>query len=327
MLRLSALLALAVFLAPLAPEATAQDSRDTSFDLTRLDPSARSAALSGAVTALPGSDPAALYANPALLSPEAAGQLSLGYLNHLSDVNAGFATYAREVKGVGRLALGVRYLTYGEFERSDGTGGVPVEGPGTFGASEAAITLGYAHDVNSRVRVGAAVHALFESVDDASGQAVVADAGVAYHVPSQLLTLSASVHGVGAVSTSLGEDTARLPLDLRVGISKRLRYLPLTFTVSGHELQNVDNDEGGSAFDEALRHVAAGGELQLGKALALRAGYHPGRAEGLRTGERLDLAGLNVGFGIATRRVTVDYARIGWGDFGGLHQLGVRVGL
>ncbi|MEL6614437.1 MAG: PorV/PorQ family protein, partial [Bacteroidota bacterium] len=290
-------------------------------------PSARSAALSGAVTALPGSDPATLYANPALLAPEAEGQLSLGYLNHLSDVNAGFATYARDVRGVGRLALGVRYLSYGEFERSSSPTDIPVEGPTTYGASEAAVTLGYAHDVNSRVRLGAAVHALFESVDDARGQAFAADAGVTYSVPSQLLMVSASVHGIGAVSSSLGADTARLPLDVRVGVSKRLRYLPLTFSVSGHELQNFENEEGGSALDEALRHVAAGGELQLGKALALRAGYSPGRAEGLRTGERLDLAGLNLGFGIATRRVTIDYARIGWGTFGGLHQLGVRVGL
>ena len=318
-LRVLSSLALAALLAqPLA----AQDSRDTSFDLVRLDPSARSAALAGAVTALPSSDPGAFYANPALLAPEAEKQLSLGYLNHLAGVSAGFATYAREIPSVGRLALGVRYLSYGEFDRADEDG----TADGTFGANEAAVSLGYAYDVNSRLRVGATGHALFESVDGASGQALVADLGVAYSVPSQLLTLSASAHGIGAVTSSLGADDAALPIDLRVGISKRLQYLPLTITLSGHELQNYEN-ESGSALDEALRHVAAGGELQLGKALALRAGYHPGRAEGLRTGGRLDLAGLNVGFGIATRRVTIDYARVGWGEFGGLHQLGVRLGL
>lgn len=301
----------------------AQDSRDTSFDLVRLQPSPRASALAGAVSALPGPDPSVVYANPALLGPEAEGQLSLSYLNHLGGINAGFVTYARDVKGIGRLALGVRYLGYGSFDRTDTEGSAD----GTFDAREAAITLGYAHDLTDRVRIGAAAHALFESVDDASGSALTADAGVAYDVPSQQLTLSASVHGIGAVTSSLGLDDTRLPVDLRVGVAKRLQYLPLTVSVTGYELQRYDNAEGGSALDEALRHVAAGGELQLGSALALRLGYDPGRAEDLRTGGRLDLAGLNAGFGIRTRRVTVDYARTGWGDFGGLHQFGVRVGL
>jgi hypothetical protein len=316
-----ALAALAVLLS--ASTGSAQDSRDTSFDLTRLNPSARSASLAGAASALPGEDPSALYANPALLSAETEGQLALSYLNHLGGINAGFATYARDVKGVGRLALGVRYLSYGEFDRAAPDG----SSDGTFSANEAAVTLGYAHDLTDRLRLGGAAHALFESVEDASGSAFMADAGVAYLIPSQLLTLSASVHGIGAVTSSLGMDDTRLPVDLRVGISKRLQYLPLTVSVTGYELQRYDNAEGGSALDEALRHVSAGGELQLGKALALRLGYDPGRAEDLRTGGRLDLAGLNAGFGIQTRRVTVDYARTGWGEFGALHQFGVRFGM
>ena len=314
---------LAVALVVLATTAHAQDSRDTAFDLTRLNVSSRSAALAGAASALPGDDPAALYANPALLTPEAERHLSLGYLNHLDGMSAGFATYAHNVGGASRLAVGVRYLSYGEFDRAadDGTT------DGTFAASEAAVTLGYSRDINSRLRVGASAHGLFESVDDASGSALVADVGAAYQIPSQQLTLTASVHGIGAVTSSLGADDARLPVDLRVGVAKKLRYLPLTFSVTGYELQRYDNAEGGNALDEALRHVVAGGELQLGKALALRVGYDPGRAEDLRTGGRLDLAGMNVGFGIDTKRVAVDYARVGWGEFGGLHQFGVRIGM
>lgn len=317
----SRLVAFALLL--LAAPAIAQDSRETSFDLVRLAASPRAAALSNATAALPGEDPSALYSNPALLSAETERQLAVSYLNHLAGLNAGFATYARDVAGVGRLAVGLRYLSYGEFDRTaeDGTA------DGTFGANEAAVTLGYAHDLTDRLRLGASAHAMFESVEDASGSGLAADAGVAYDIPSQLLTLTASVHGIGAVTSSLGADDARLPVDLRLGVAKKLQYLPLTVSVTGYELQRYDNDEGGSALDEALRHVAIGGELQLGKALALRLGYDPGRAEDLRTGGRLDLAGMNAGFGIQTSRVTVDYARTGWGEFGGLHQFGVRFAL
>ena len=306
-----------------APAAVAQDSGETAFDLVRLDPSTRSTALAGAADALSGDDPAALYTNPALLSPEMERQLALGYLDHLAGIRAGFATYARTLPRVGRVALGVRYLSYGELEGAAPDG----SSTGTFGASEAAVTATYAYDVSERFRVGASGHALFSTLDDASGQALTADLGAAYHVPSQLLTVTAALRHVGTVTSSLGETADVLPLDLRVGVAKELRYLPLTVSVSGFDLQSMSAPEGDSALDEALRHVAAGGELRLGSALALRAGYHPGRAEDLRTGGRLDLAGVSAGFGIDTRRVDLDYAYTGWSDFGGLHQFGVQVGL
>ena len=317
--------ALAVLLAALSTAAPrAQDSRDTAFDLTRLNPSARSAALAGATDAVEaGRDPAALYSNPARLGADAEGVLALGYLDHLAGVRAGFATYARALPRVGRVALGVRYLSYGELDGVDGSGAET----GTFGAGEAAVTLSASRDVSERLRVGASAHALFASIAEADAQALAADVGAVYSIPSQLLTVSASVRGVGAVVSSLGEADDRLPLDVRVGVAKRLRYLPLTLTVAGFDLQSVGAAEGEAFLDEAVRHVGAGGELQLGKALALRLGYEPARREALRSGGRLDLAGVTAGFGLDTRRVALDYAYGAWSDYGGLHQFGVRVGL
>jgi hypothetical protein len=67
--------------------------------------------------------------------------------------------------------------------------------------------------------------------------------------------------------------------------------------------------------------------LALGKALTARLGYHPRRGAALRTGGRLDLAGVSAGFGISLKRVGVDYAYTGWSAFGGLHQFGIRTRL
>ncbi len=310
-----------------AVPASAQLRTATAFDLVRLDVSARSAALAGPA-GVAGDDPAATFANPALLTPEADGRVALGYTNLVSDVNAGSAVYARDVRWLGGLSLagGVRYLSFGEFERRTGAEGEG-ETLGTFGASEAAVTLAASREVMPQLRVGLALHTLFASIDDAGAQAVVGDVGVAYSVPEQGLVLGASVHHVGAMLSSFGAEPDRLPLDVRVVASKRLRYVPLTVSVAGIDLQSGGVRADSSLASRALDHLALGGELQLGSSFAVRAGYNGRRGADLRSGGRLDLAGVSLGAGVTLRRVAVDYAFSNWGDFGGLHQFGIRTRL
>lgn len=322
MLRLR--LAVALVVLALAPPAEAQARRDTGFDLVRLESSARASALAGVGGALSGDDPLTALYNPALLTPEASGRLSLNYVNHLADVSAGAVSYARAFDRLGIAAAAtVRFLSYGDFERTDAEGTVD----GEFGASETALTLTASRELAPRVRAGASVHALLASIDDAGASALAADAGVTYSVESQGLVLGASVHHVGTVLSSLGDTDDRLPLDLRLTASKRLRYVPLTLTVGGVDLQDPGGLGDSSSVRNALDHLALGGELQLGQAFAARAGYNARRADALRSGDRLDLAGISLGFGLDLRRVALDYAYNGWSQYGGLHQFGLRTRL
>ncbi|MDX1532516.1 MAG: hypothetical protein R3362_13375, partial [Rhodothermales bacterium] len=94
--------ALLLFL--VAGAVAAQPSRLSGFGLLRLEPSARAAALAGsygAVIGTAGGDVNGLFYNPALLDAEAHRQLAVSYLNHLSDVNAGFAAFGYDVPRLG----------------------------------------------------------------------------------------------------------------------------------------------------------------------------------------------------------------------------------
>ncbi len=311
--------------AALAVPASAQ-RRDTGFDLVQMDISARTAALAGAMGGLAGDDPTALFTNPAFLTGEMNGSVALGYVDQLADINAGTAVYARSVPRLGvDAAASVRFLSYGSFDRT-GIDGTP-DGT-TFGASEAAVSLTASRVVIPRVRAGASVNALFASVDDASAQALTADLGVTYEVPGQGLVVAASYTGIGTVLSSLGTVDDRLPRDLRLSVTKRLRYVPLTLTVAGYELDHFEGEASdSSAAVRALDHLLVGGELALGRAIALRAGYSPRRGRALRGDGRLDLAGLSAGFGLTIRRFALDYAYTGWSEVGGVHQFGVRTRL
>jgi len=310
----------------LALPASAQ-RRDTGFDLVRLDASARAAAMAGAPGAIGGADPTVAFYNPALLTPDMSRAVAVGYTNHVSEIAAGTLLYARDVPRLGAtLAASVRYLSYGDF---DGAGPDGTPDGTTFGAGEAALTLSGAREVAPRVRAGASVNLLTTRIADARGAALTADLGATYEVPSQQLVLGASVHHVGATLSSLGATTDRLPTDVRLTVAKRLRYLPLTVSVAGYDLAGIEGDAPGdsSAVRRALDHVAVGGEMRLGRALAVRAGFNPRRAGDLDGGQRLDLGGVSMGFGLSLSRVALDYAYNGWSVFGGTHQFGLRTRL
>lgn len=296
-------------------------SRLTGFDLLRLTPSARSAALSNAVNA---SGPDGLFLNPAFLDEDGHDQMSLGYLNHLDDIWLGFASYVREAPKIGgTMGVAIRHLGYGEFDRTDFDGNVL----GTFGASETALTIAYSRPVAERLLVGGAVHTAFVGVADYSAAALAVDVGASYELSSDGRTIvSAALRNVGLTASSLGADPAVVPTDLRVTVSHRLQNVPLRLTLTGYDLTRFEG-ENGSALNEIARHLAFSGEFLFGTAFAVRAGYDYRLGEELSTGERLDLAGVGMGFGLNLRRFGFDYSYNAWSSFGGLHHVTLRTRL
>ena len=302
--------------------AEAQPGPAGTFSFLRLEPTARAAALSGSFGALATEDPAALFYNPAVLNHDTHRMLSLSYLNHLSDLNAGFVAYGRTIRGVD-AAVGLRYLGWGEMPETDEF----AQETGTFGANNLAFTVSASGAQTPSLRVGASLHAILSNVADARASALAADVGVIYARPASTLMLGASVHNLGVTLSSLGATRDELPLDVRVGVSKRLEYLPLLVSVTGYNLHDPGAGAAGrSTTEQVLGHLAFGGELQFSPAFQIRAGFNPRRNNELKTNDRLDTAGLSLGFGLQVWRYRVDYAFASWSG-NGLHQFSLRTPL
>lgn len=324
MLRAKVIIPLALLIVGLAAAgAAAQPSDPTPFSIVRLEPSARIAGLAGAASAVGQDDPSTPFMNPALLTPSLHRNLSVSYLNHISDINVGFISYISEVGSIGTAMGGLRYLSYGSIPRADENG---FQDGTTFSSYESVITLGLARSHNERLNYGLSLNALFSGIDGQTASAVAADAGVYYYIDSQKLGLSASVHNLGWVINSIGQQSDELPVDLRVGVAKRLEHLPLMLTIMGYNLHDWGGTDD-SIGTEILNHMAFGGEFYLGTALRLRLGYSHRRHQELKTGSRLDLAGVGMGFGIEVSRFRFDYAYNDWSSLGGLHHLTVQTRL
>lgn len=297
----------------------------TGFSFLRIEPSARAMAMGSAYAGMNG-DVNTFFYNPATLDLSSAGVVSVSVLNYLADARATSAAYAHHVPKVGTIALGVRAIGYGNFVETgcgDTAGSVPSESldctPNGFSAGDVALTAGLSRDYTARIRYGINVHGIISRISEYRASAVAADFGLVYHHDEGGLIVSASALNVGKTFDSFGETKDVLPTDIRVGISQKLRYMPFTISVMAYNLLDIEEDD--FSARQVLNHFSFGGEFRLGTAMSIRLGYNPLRNEMLRVRNRLDMAGLGIGFGLKISQFRLDYGYNNWSSAGKLHQL------
>ncbi len=325
-MRLSLVAGLMVVVLASAPAAAQPGGSVTSFPFLRLEPSARAAALAGAFGAVADGDVNAVFYNPAVSGPATDRTASLSYLNHLSDINAGSVAYSRVV-GAASTALhgGVRFADWGTFEERNAFG----ERTGTFGAQDVALTLGAARGLGeSSLRYGGSLHLIHSRVESAQATAVAADVGALYRLPAHQMTVGATLRNVGLSLDGYGPRRPTLPLDLRLGVTKRLAHLPVLLSASAYDLTNLSEGiAGGTTVDHVLAHLTLGVEARPGEVLRVRLGYNHRRSAELALTDRFDLAGFGAGFGVHVGPLAADYAYTSWSSLGGLHQFSLRTDL
>jgi len=296
----------------------------SSFPFLQFAPSARAAALGDAFPVQTDGDVNALFINPAALDSATHRSGSLSYLNYLADINAGFLAVGHSVEGVGDFGAGLRFLSWGAFEEANEFG----ERTGSFGAGDVALTVGGARALGNRWRYGASLHVIHSRLATTQATALAVDFGVLYHIAAQQLTLSASANRLGRTIDSFGVSRDRLPVDVRLGLTKQLRYLPLLLSVTAYDLNEPGEAlSGGTSLDRVMAHVLLGGELAIHEAFRLRVGYNHRQREELSFSDGFEAAGLSAGFGVHIAPLHVSYAYQSWSSLGGLHWLTLRARL
>jgi hypothetical protein len=295
--------------------AFAGDSKTTAYDFLRTDvsASARAAALGGSFVSVIN-DPTILFYNPAGLSTISQRQVSFGFLKHLLDINAGYATYNQYLEDIGWVGAGVQYINYGSFTQSDEFGNQL----GNFSAGDLALMVGYSNIYDEKVNYGASLKFIYSSIAGNSSTALAVDLGATYVIPKEQMSIGASVLNLGTQLKAYISTKEDLPLDVKVGISKTLEHLPLQLNVNFHKLnQSTDN------FLDRFKAFSIGGEFTLTQSLRLRIGYNNERRQELKIGTSSGLAGFSIGGGFWTDLYKVDYAFSSFGKIGALHRVTV----
>ena len=287
------------------------------YDFLRLDVGARAGALNGSFVSMTN-DPNLLFYNPAALPTLERTSFSLGYFKHLLDVNAGSLTFGTDMEGFGPIGVGIMYIDYGSFDETDASENTL----GTFGAREIALSAGWGTEIGENTNFGAAIKLIHSVLASYTSTGVAADFGVLYFIPSEQITLGASVLNLGAQTQTYAGVRESLPLDVRIGITKRPEHLPVLLNLNFHNLNEQR--------DNLLQHFqdfSFGAEFLLSESLRLRLGYDNEHRRELKLGTSAGLAGFSAGLGLLIDEYSFDYAFNSMGKIGGFHRLSVGMTL
>jgi hypothetical protein len=326
---------------------TAQIGGRALQDFLRLSPSGRISSLGGVNVSTWDDDPHFGYMNPALVNDSMHQQVALSYAGYLSDIGFGYTGYSHTFDGIGSFHTGINYLNYGSFQAADDRGNLLNE----FRASSLAWVVGGSRG-SDNLRVGTNLKFIYSTLASgyaANFSALALDLGGAYRSKSRLFSAGIVAKNIGLSlnETPVGIPRENLPFELQLGMTAKLRYMPLRFSVTATHLEHPnliyedpnapqEFDLSGNPIeqrdpilDKIVRHFVFGGEFLLGKGLRLRGGYNHLRRQELRSSNRAGLSGFSLGFGLRIKRFALDYGYASYGADNNFntHQFSLRMRL
>ena len=289
----------------------------------------RALALGGAaITGMP--DAGLWWQNPALLDSLSAGQLQLSHQWFYADVQQSHLAYSLHTKG-GSWGGGVQYLDWGKMQGYDASGN-PTS---SFTASDYVVQLSHAR----RWRVysaGASIKWASSGIAAYRAGALLLDAGGTFNHPTKELVAGFVVRNIGVFKRSYtGNQSLELPLEVRIGLTFKPRFMPFRFTLTGQHLQQPNlgkadpsapyNKEEPPVVDNVMRHLAFGTELLLSPNVQLRAGYNHLLRQELKLENVGGMSGFSMGLMLRIRSFQLEYTRAWYHVAGGTSQLGLGV--
>ncbi|MBO6189275.1 MAG: type IX secretion system protein PorQ [Alloprevotella sp.] len=277
------------------------------YGVLRLPASSHAAALGGENISNIDDEPAAGWANPALLSVVSDKSIGLNFMTYNSgSIVAG----AQFVKAFGERHTGMvaaQYLGFGSMEGRDADG---IE-TGKFTPKDIVIALGYSYLLSERWAGGATLKLTSQNYGGYSSFATSFDLGLNYFVEESDFSLSFAARNLGAQLKSFHNgQTLKLPFTLQAGLSKGFEHIPLRFTLTMTDLTRWSSDdyylpEGKEklGFGQLLlNHFVLGLDILPTDYLYLSAGYNFRRAYELKSAGSSKLAGLTFGGGLRLKR-------------------------
>ncbi len=287
-----------------------------------------SSALGEVPVSLTSGSPALMHANPAFLTPESSRNLAASFTRYLSDANMGFLSSAYDIEKIGTIGLGLRFVNYGQMDRIDEYG----IDRGTFNASDVALKLAIARDFEEWIRFGVAADLVYSSYDSYQASGIAFSGGVLYHDSESDYSVGLSFINLGTQLSSFDGLKEDIPFDLRLGVTRKLQYLPLRLTFTAHQLhrwnlRTVNNESEPGFFKNLARHMTIGGDFLFSESFRFRVGYNHLKHEELKTGQRLELVGFGFGVAIKYKGIDVEFSRNSYSVMGSMLQLGINTRL
>ena len=277
----------------------AQDSDDV-FNFLRLPASAHVSALGGDNITLVENDASLVFHNPSLINYVSDMTMNLNMMTYMEGSVTASASFTKALGDRATWGVQGRFISYGEMKETTTTG----EQTGTFGARDVALGGSFAYGLSERISGGVTAKMVGSFIGSYSSLGVLVDLGLNYYDPDREWSLSAVARNLGGQVKAYDDDFEPVPLDLQLGVSKRLVGSPLRFSATLVRLNDWQYGLG--------KHLVLGADLLLGDQFYIAAGFNPLRAEQMKIksgdGESSHGAAISLGAGMTLERLQLHLA-------------------
>ena len=280
----------------------AQESQEV-YSFLRLPVSAHVAALGGDNISISDDDPSLIFHNPALIAGVTDKSLNLNYMTYMEGCKTASASFVRSWKERGTWGVSAQYMDYGKMKQTTAEN----IDQGDFSAKDIALAGTFTYLLGNKFSGGITARYVSSTIGSYSSAAVAVDLGVNYLNEEVGWSVSAVAKNLGGQIKAYDDDFERIPLDLQVGVTKRLIGSPLRLSATLSRLNNWDQG--------FIKHLTIGGDLMLGTQFYVSAGYNFRRSDEMKItdseGTSSHGAGLSLGGGIQLQRfkLNIGYAK------------------
>lgn len=326
-----------------ANAALAQLGGSSTYSFLDMTASARNAAMGGDQIAIKDGDLDMLYMNPSILDSSMHMYLATDFTNYYGGINYGYIGYAQTLEKVGNMGFGIMYANYGQFTRADVNG----TQMGNFSANEMLAHATYARGFGQFFSAGAHLKLIYSQLAEYNSFGMAFDLGATFHHPKNW-TVSLVARNLGTqLKPYVAGQYEPLPISLDLGVSHKLKYIPLRLSLTIVDLQQPDltyrdptnsepevdpltgevNEYKVNIGDAIMRHLIFSTELTIARRIFLRAGYNYGRRQEFKVASKPATVGFSWGIGIKVHRFTIAYSRATYHLAGGTNQISISTNL
>ena len=304
----------------------AQTTGSAVFKTLNTYSSARIAGLAGNQIAVKDGDLGLAFVNPALLDSAADKRIEMSYTNYFADVNFGSVHFARQLKDIGVGAVALQYVNLGDFDETDPSGNVL----GGFNAADLIVNLGLGRKLDTNFTAGVNLKFINSTLANYSSSGIALDFGLHYYSTKSLFSAAGLIKNVGTqLSSYTAENKEKLPFEIQLGFTKKLRHAPFRFGFIFENLQKWDirreseknivfvdpltgeiqEDDRFVAGDIFLRHLVFNTEVLLSQNFVLRFGYNYRKRQELALENKPGTVGFSAGVTVKVKKFNFTYGR------------------
>ena len=279
--------------------AGAQESQ-TVYNFLRLPVSAHAAALGGSGITLIEDDATLIFHNPALINNITDRTMNLNFMTYMEGATTASSSFIRAAGERGTWGVMGQFMSYGTMKETNVSG----QQTGEFSAKDIALGGSFAYSLSEKFTGGITAKFIASYIGQYNSLGACVDLGLNYYDSQSELSVSAVARNLGGQLSAYEDDFERMPLDLQLGITKRLLGSPLRLSASLVRLNDWEYGLG--------KHIVIGADLILSPQFYIAAGYNAMRASEMKIteddGSSAHGAGLSIGGGLQLERLKLHLA-------------------